>query len=250
MAQQAAAATPAHLRVLIGHASRETVKAFNANKTSWVGLWLFLLIALLAVLAPWIAPHDPLEQNILLRLRPPSAEHWFGTDYYGRDTLSRLLWGARISLVIGLLAIGIAMAIGSLIGAGRRLSRRAARHRGHAGDGHPARLPLVDPRADHRRHARPLDHQPGDRDRVDHDPAVRADRARAHHRGQGARVHRGRPRARLFRRPADVPPHPPQHPARDPGDGLALARDRDPGRGLARLHRARASARRPRPGAG
>ena len=113
MAQQATAAAPSHLKVLVAHASRETVKAFNANKTSWVGLWLFLLVVVLALLAPWIAPYDPLNQNILERLKPPSAEHWLGTDYYGRDTLSRLLWGARISLVIGLLAIGIAMVIGS-----------------------------------------------------------------------------------------------------------------------------------------
>lgn len=92
------------------------LRAFNANKTSWVGLGLFLLVCLLALLAPWIAPHDPLDQNILFRLRPPDEDHWFGTDFYGRDILSRILWGARVSLTIGLLAIGIAMAVGSLIG--------------------------------------------------------------------------------------------------------------------------------------
>ncbi|MBY8918325.1 ABC transporter permease [Nitratireductor rhodophyticola] len=92
------------------------LKAFNANKTSWVGLGVFLIVAALAILAPWIAPYDPLDQNILFRLKPPSAEHWFGTDYYGRDTLSRILWGARISLAIGLLAIGSAMVLGTLIG--------------------------------------------------------------------------------------------------------------------------------------
>ena len=81
-------------------------KAFNANKTSWIGLAVFLVVALLAILAPVIAPYDPLQQNILYRLKPPSEAHWFGTDYYGRDTLSRILWGARISLTIGLLAIG------------------------------------------------------------------------------------------------------------------------------------------------
>ncbi len=92
------------------------LNAFNANKTSWVGLGVFLIVAALAILAPWIAPYDPLDQNILFRLKPPSAEHWFGTDYYGRDTLSRILWGARISLAIGLLAIGSAMVLGTLIG--------------------------------------------------------------------------------------------------------------------------------------
>ncbi|MEZ5593352.1 MAG: ABC transporter permease [Gammaproteobacteria bacterium] len=92
------------------------IKAFNTNKTSWVGLGLFLLVCLLAILAPVLAPHDPLDQNILFRLKPPSAEHWMGTDYYGRDVLSRLMYGARISLTIGLLAIGMALIIGSLIG--------------------------------------------------------------------------------------------------------------------------------------
>ncbi len=92
------------------------IAAFNANKTSWVGLVLFLAVCVIAVLAPWVAPHDPLDQSILYRLKPPTAEHPMGTDYYGRDILSRLIWGARISLVIGLLAIGAAMVIGSLIG--------------------------------------------------------------------------------------------------------------------------------------
>ena len=92
------------------------LKAFNSNKTSWVGLGLFLFICALALMAPVIAPHDPIDQNVFNRLKPPSAEHWAGTDFYGRDTLSRILWGARISLAIGLLAIGAALVIGSLIG--------------------------------------------------------------------------------------------------------------------------------------
>ena len=92
------------------------MRAFNTNKTSWAGLAVFLVVCLLAILAPLIAAHDPLEQNILFRLKPPSPEHWMGTDYYGRDIFSRLLHGARISLVIGLLAIGVAMIIGSFIG--------------------------------------------------------------------------------------------------------------------------------------
>jgi len=92
------------------------LSAFNANKTSWVGLGLFVAVCLVAILAPLIAPYDPLQQSILYRLKPPSAQYWMGTDFYGRDILSRLIWGARISLVIGLLAIAIAMVIGSAIG--------------------------------------------------------------------------------------------------------------------------------------
>ncbi len=106
----------AYLRSSLAAAARGLINAFNTNKTSWIGLAVFVVVALLAIFAPVIAPHDPLEQNILFRLKPPSAEYRMGTDYYGRDTLSRLLYGARISLVIGLLAIGAAMVIGSLIG--------------------------------------------------------------------------------------------------------------------------------------
>ena len=105
-----------YLRLSLAAAARGLVRAFNTNKTSWVGLAVFLVVCLLAILAPLIAAHDPLEQNILFRLKPPSPEHWMGTDYYGRDIFSRLLHGARISLVIGLLAIGVAMIIGSFIG--------------------------------------------------------------------------------------------------------------------------------------
>lgn len=92
------------------------VRAFNTNKTSWVGLGLVLLIALLALLAPWIAPHDPIEQDILSKLQGPSGTYWFGTDYFGRDILSRILHGAQYSLFIGLTATIFAMVVGSTIG--------------------------------------------------------------------------------------------------------------------------------------
>jgi len=92
------------------------IKAFNTNKTSWVGLGLFAIVCLLAALAPLIAPHDPLDQNILDRLEGPSAEFLMGTDAYGRDILSRILHGARISLMIGLVSISAALLIGTVIG--------------------------------------------------------------------------------------------------------------------------------------
>ena len=109
-------ARPAYWRRTLGAMATGVLKAFNANKTSWVGLGLFMTVVVLAILAPWIAPYDPIDQSILQRLKPPSAAHWFGTDFYGRDTLSRILYGARISLTIGLVAISAAMIVGSFIG--------------------------------------------------------------------------------------------------------------------------------------
>jgi peptide/nickel transport system permease protein len=90
--------------------------AFVRNRLFWVGFALLSAIIVVAIFAPWIATHDPLEQNIVARLEPPSAEFLLGTDGYGRDVLSRLIYGARISLAVGFLAILIAMVIGSTIG--------------------------------------------------------------------------------------------------------------------------------------
>jgi peptide/nickel transport system permease protein len=106
----AAAQTP------LAYFAAQTLKAFNANKTSWIGLAIFLIVIALAILAPVLAPFDPTDQNILEKLRPPSAEHWLGTDSFGRDTLSRVLYGARISLVIGIVSTLAAMLLGSAIG--------------------------------------------------------------------------------------------------------------------------------------
>ncbi|PZU86990.1 MAG: ABC transporter permease [Chelatococcus sp.] len=90
--------------------------AFRDNRIAWVGLVLLALIVLVAILAPLLAPYDPLEQNLVARLEPPSAEFWLGTDSYGRDVLSRLIYGARISLFVGFVAILVAMVVGTTIG--------------------------------------------------------------------------------------------------------------------------------------
>ena len=102
--------------LLAGNALRFTGKALTSNPTTLIGTIIFVAIILAAILAPWIAPHDPIAQRIVNRLQGPSWEHWLGTDYYGRDILSRLLYGARISLTIGILSITAAVVIGSLIG--------------------------------------------------------------------------------------------------------------------------------------
>ena len=93
-----------------------TLKAFNTNKTSWIGLAVFLIVVVAAILAPVLAPFDPNDQNILEKLRAPTSEHWLGTDSFGRDTLSRLIYGARISLIIGVVSTLAAMVIGTAIG--------------------------------------------------------------------------------------------------------------------------------------
>jgi peptide/nickel transport system permease protein len=94
----------------------QLVGTFNRNKTSWLGLALFLLIAQGALLAPWLAPFDPIEQSIRNRMRPPSAEFWMGTDVYGRDIYSRVLYGARISLSVGILSVLLGLLTGGALG--------------------------------------------------------------------------------------------------------------------------------------
>jgi len=87
-----------------------------AQSGSRAGLVIVVLVVLAALLAPWLRPIDPLEQNILAQLQPPSFEHPLGTDSFGRDVLSRLLHAARISLLIGVLSIAIALILGTAIG--------------------------------------------------------------------------------------------------------------------------------------
>ena len=94
----------------------QATRWLGANKGAATGLAILVLLVLVAALAPWLAPYDPLEQDITNRLKPPSAEHWLGADYFGRDTLSRLMFGARVSLVIGAAATFIAMVAGAAIG--------------------------------------------------------------------------------------------------------------------------------------
>jgi len=94
----------------------QMLRTFSSNKLTGLGAAIFLLVVLAAIFAPLLSSHDPIDQNILDRLEGPSAQFWMGTDAYGRDIYSRLLFGARISLTIGGLAILSAMVIGSAIG--------------------------------------------------------------------------------------------------------------------------------------
>lgn len=87
-----------------------------ANPLNVVALALIALFAACALLAPLLAPYDPLAQDLGSRLRPPSSEHWLGTDSLGRDIASRILFGARISLIIGVVVVASAGVVGTAIG--------------------------------------------------------------------------------------------------------------------------------------
>ncbi|MCI8864319.1 MAG: ABC transporter permease [Lachnospiraceae bacterium] len=86
------------------------------NKIAAFSALVILLILLAAIFAPLVAPYDHLEQSLADRLKDPSAAHWLGTDELGRDVLSRIIFGARISLTIGLVPTLISMAIGTVLG--------------------------------------------------------------------------------------------------------------------------------------
>jgi peptide/nickel transport system permease protein len=86
------------------------------NPTLVIGLALIALMAVVSLAAPWIANYDPLAINPLLRLRPPSAQHYFGTDGLGRDVFSRAIWGGRVSLVVAFTVAILATVLGVVLG--------------------------------------------------------------------------------------------------------------------------------------
>ena len=79
------------------------------NRGAMIGLAILILFGLIAIFAPWIAPYDPYEMGLDNTLSPPTTEHWLGTDELGRDVLSRLIYGTRISLSIGFVIESIAV---------------------------------------------------------------------------------------------------------------------------------------------
>jgi len=87
------------------------------HRAAVLGGSIVLLILLSALLADWLAPHDPIRGRLTEMLKPPSADHWLGTDEQGRDILSRIIYGSRTSLQIGLIAVGISLTLGTAIGA-------------------------------------------------------------------------------------------------------------------------------------
>lgn len=95
---------------------QQALTALLRSPSGAVGLAIVLLLVVAAVFAPLIAPHDPLRMASGPRLSPPSAAHWMGTDQLGRDMFSRVVFGARLTLQIGVIAVGISLTSGLLLG--------------------------------------------------------------------------------------------------------------------------------------
>jgi len=91
-------------------------RTFKNNKTSVAGLFMAFCVVAIALISPWISPYDPISQDINVQHASPSWTHPFGTDSYGRDQLSRIFWGSRVSLVVGILSVLLAMAAGIPLG--------------------------------------------------------------------------------------------------------------------------------------
>ncbi|MEW9122969.1 MAG: ABC transporter permease [Thermotaleaceae bacterium] len=92
-------------------------KRLKKNSFAMVSLFVLVILVGVAIFAPYIAPYDPAEQDVYNIMQKPSKEHLFGTDEFGRDILSRVIYGARVSLSVGIIAEGISMTIGVLLGA-------------------------------------------------------------------------------------------------------------------------------------
>jgi ABC-type dipeptide/oligopeptide/nickel transport system permease subunit len=95
---------------------RRVVRIFFGRKLAIFGLALVVIFILMAILAPVIAPYDPYEFDVSIKLQPPNSAHWLGTDAMGRDTLSRIIYGSRTSIIVGVLSVVIGSTIGQILG--------------------------------------------------------------------------------------------------------------------------------------
>jgi ABC-type dipeptide/oligopeptide/nickel transport system permease subunit len=107
---------------------RRTVSVFFGRPLPVVGLIIITICIIITVFGPWIAPYDPLEMDVMNSLAHPSSQHLLGTDEIGRDTLSRLIYGARTSLFIGIVVISVSVAIGVFLGLVAANSRAVVHH--------------------------------------------------------------------------------------------------------------------------
>src|SRR5712671_6079215 len=91
-------------------------KRFCRNRLAMVGLALIVVLAVSAALAPWLAPYDPARQSLIEKRSKPGGKYWLGADEFGRDILSRVIYGTRIALLVGVLSALIALAGGLALG--------------------------------------------------------------------------------------------------------------------------------------
>jgi len=97
--------------------TQDALARLAKNKLAMISLCILIFMVLVALFTPWIAPYSYEEQNLQLGASAPSAEHWLGTDVLGRDQLTRIMYGSRISLMVGFIATAVALTIGVLWGA-------------------------------------------------------------------------------------------------------------------------------------
>jgi peptide/nickel transport system permease protein len=96
--------------------AKMSLRLMRQYPLSWLGIAVLLAFLICAIFAPLLAPHDPAQLNLTSRLLPPSTAHWFGTDELGRDVLSRTIYGARISLAVGVAVVSLSLALGLIMG--------------------------------------------------------------------------------------------------------------------------------------
>jgi len=111
-----AAALPLATEAAVESPARRALRRLLRRRGAIFGLVVIAIFVLLAVAAPWATPYDPIAQSWMTVRKPPSALHWFGTDEVGRDVLTRVVFGARASLMAGVISIGIALTIGVPLG--------------------------------------------------------------------------------------------------------------------------------------
>ena len=93
---------------------KDAWKRLVRNKLAMLGLAIVIIMALIAIFAPFIAPYDPIERMKEVSQKGPSIQHWFGTDILGRDIFSRVIFGTRISMLVGVVAVGVVV-LGAVI---------------------------------------------------------------------------------------------------------------------------------------
>jgi peptide/nickel transport system permease protein len=95
----------------------DALRRMRRNRSAIIGAFIVSAMVLMAVFAPFLAPHDPLQGNLSESFLPPSSQHWMGTNIQGQDVLSRIIWGARLTLGIAVLSVTIGVAVGGFFGA-------------------------------------------------------------------------------------------------------------------------------------